>query len=169
MTRQDIRPTRLASRSRGAAGDPRPADAIAFPVVDAAPGFLWSLPNSAIGLVFGALSFRRPRLLDVSPHEARRVLVFDGPARGYARLIPLFGYSAQTFGHVLIGTVRIEGELLAHELEHVRQYRRWGPLFLPVCGAMFLRYGYRRHPFELAAARAAQGAETLAAQEVRAS
>ncbi len=54
----------------------------------------------------------------------------------------------------------MQGELLAHELHHVRQYRALGPLFLPVYGLLFLRYGYRRHPMELAAVRAAAAVAT---------
>jgi hypothetical protein len=36
----------------------------------------------------------------------------------------------------------------------------WGPLFLPVYGLLFLRYGYRRHPFEVAAVRRSAAVRT---------
>ena len=63
--------------------------------------------------------------------------------------------SAQTIGFVMIGAVPIDGLLFEHERAHVRQYCMWGPLFLPVYGLLFLAYGYRRHPFEVAAVKRA--------------
>ncbi|HEY8202945.1 MAG TPA: hypothetical protein VII47_16550, partial [Actinomycetota bacterium] len=71
-------------------------------------GFVWTLPNTIIGLVLGALTFQRPRV----EHGA---ILFDraGP-RGVARLIPSFGYTATTLGVVIVGAERIEGRLLAH-------------------------------------------------------
>jgi hypothetical protein len=111
-------------------------------------GFLWTLPNTLLGALLGLLTFQRPRL-------AHGLLLFDRSARGYSKLVPLFGYTAQTFGFVIIGTERVEGRLLAHERAHVRQYMAWGPLFLPAYGVLFLRFGYRRHPFEVAAERRA--------------
>jgi hypothetical protein len=111
-------------------------------------GFLWTLPNTLIGLVLGVLSFQVPRL-------DRGVLKFDRHARGWALVVRRFGYTAQTFGFVMIGAEPIEGPLFDHERAHVRQYCAWGPLFLPVYGLLFLRFGYRRHPFEVAAVRRA--------------
>jgi hypothetical protein len=111
-------------------------------------GFLWTLPNTLIGCVLGLLTFQVPRV-------ERGILLFDRNPRGWARVVRAFGYSAQTFGFVMIGAGRIEGGLFEHEREHVRQYCAWGPLFLPVYGLLFLRYGYRRHPFEVAAVRRA--------------
>jgi hypothetical protein len=111
-------------------------------------GFVWTLPNTLIGLVLGLLTFQAPRV-------HRGVLVFDRHARGWSWLVRAFGYSAQTFGFVVIGAGTIEGRLFDHEHAHVRQYCAWGPLYLPVYGLLFLRYGYRRHPFEVAAVRSA--------------
>jgi hypothetical protein len=111
-------------------------------------GFVWTLPNTLIGLVFGLLTFQVPRV-------HRGVLMFDRRARGWSLLVRRFGYSAQTFGFVMIGAEPIEGALFEHERVHVRQYCAWGPLFLPAYGLLFLRYGYRRHPFEVAAVRRA--------------
>jgi len=47
------------------------------------------------------------------------------------------------------------GHLLVHERHHIRQYMAWGPLFIPVYLALGIPYGYRRHPMERAARRAA--------------
>jgi len=111
-------------------------------------GFVWTLPNTLIGLLLGAFTFQKPRI-------HRGVLLFDREARGWSRVVRRFGYSAQTFGFVMIGAGPIEGRLFDHERAHVRQYCQWGPLFLPVYGLLFLGYGYRRHPFERAAVRRA--------------
>lgn len=111
-------------------------------------GYLWTLPNTIFGVVLGLLCFQRPRL--VGP-----LLVFDRGARGYSWLVPVFGFAAQTFGFVVISVRRLDGRLLEHEREHARQYCVWGPMYLPLYGLLFLRYGYRRHPFEVAAADAA--------------
>jgi hypothetical protein len=120
-------------------------------------GFLWTLPNTVLGLALGALTFQRPRF-------RHGVVFFDGAGpRGAARLIRLFGYSATTLGVVIVAAEPVGGALLAHELHHVRQYRTLGPVFLPVYGVLFLRYGYRRHPMELAADRAAAAATMAAA------
>jgi hypothetical protein len=40
-------------------------------------------------------------------------------------------YSAITFGHVVLSAGPASRALMAHELVHVRQYERLGPLFLP--------------------------------------
>jgi hypothetical protein len=111
-------------------------------------GFLWTLPNTLIGLVLGLLTFQ-------APHVHHGIILFDRHPRGWSLVVRRFGYSAQTLGFVMVGAEPIEGVLFDHEREHVRQYCRWGPLFLPVYGVLFLGYGYRRHPFEVAATRRA--------------
>ena len=60
-----------------------------------------------------------------------------------------------TVGFVVVSAKPVEGRLLAHERHHVRQYSVWGPLFIPVYLLLAIPYGYRRHPMELAARRAA--------------
>jgi len=109
-------------------------------------GFVWTLPNTLIGLVLGVCTFQLPRI-------HRGVLLFDRRARGWSLVVQRFGYAAQTFGFVMIGAERIEGPLFDHERQHVRQYCIWGPLFLPVYLVLFLGFGYRRHPFEVQAIR----------------
>jgi hypothetical protein len=49
----------------------------------------------------------------------------------------------------------LDGPLLTHERHHVRQYMVWGPLFIPAYLVLAVPFGYRRHPFERAARRAA--------------
>jgi hypothetical protein len=106
--------------------------------------YLWASPNTLVGLVLGALSFQRPR-------AASGILVFDGPARGFVALLGTFKRSAITFGHVVLSNRALEGGLRLHELHHVWQYERLGPLYLPIYLVVWVFTGYRRHPFELAA------------------
>ena len=64
-----------------------------------------------------------------------------------------------TIGFVIVSARPLEGKLLAHERHHIRQYLVWGPLFIPAYLVVAIFYGYRRHPMELAAVRAAEAAE----------
>jgi hypothetical protein len=113
-------------------------------------GFLWTSPNTLLGLLLGALTFQLPRI-------EGGLIVFDRAPRGLTRLMPKLGRSAMTVGFVIVSSVRVEGRLLAHERHHVRQYMAWGPLFVPVYLALAIPFGYRRHPMERAAERAAAG------------
>jgi len=56
------------------------------------------------------------------------------------------------------------GRLLAHERHHIRQYTRWGPFFIPVYLVLAIGFGYRRHPMERAARRAAGEDESVERQ-----
>lgn len=111
-------------------------------------GFLWTLPNTAIGLLLGLLTFQRPRI-------AGGALVFDRGPRGVTWILSKMDRTAMTVGFVILSAHPLAGTLLAHERHHIRQYCLWGPMFIPVYGMLAIRYGYRRHPFELAAKRAA--------------
>lgn len=111
-------------------------------------GFVWTLPNTVLGLVLGALTFQRPRI-----HGG--ALVFDRAPRGVSRLLVAMRRTAMTVGFVIVSAAPLEGRLLAHERHHVRQYMAWGPLFIPVYLLLGLGFGYRRHPMERAARRAA--------------
>jgi hypothetical protein len=69
---------------------------------------------------------------------------------------------AMTLGHTVIGRTTAALDLSRrHELVHVRQYERWGPLFIPaylIC-SLWLRLAgrdaYRDNPFEVEAFREA--------------
>jgi len=111
-------------------------------------GFLWTLPNTLVGLVLGLLTFQRPRIVG-------QAIVFDRVPRGPTWVLARFRRVAMTLGHVVLSARPLEGTLLDHELVHVRQYRAWGPLFIPVYLALAVPFGYRRHPLERAAMRAA--------------
>jgi hypothetical protein len=111
-------------------------------------GFLWSLPNTLIGLILGGLSF-------VPPRVDAGVLIFDGPPRGVTWILAKMHRSAMTVGFVIVSSVRVRGTLLAHERAHVRQSMLLGPLFIPTYVVLAVPFGYRRHPMERAARRAA--------------
>ncbi len=111
-------------------------------------GFVWSLPNTLIGLVLGVLSFTRPRLRD-------GVLVFEGRPRGVTWILASMQRTAMTVGFVVLSTRPVEGTLLAHERAHIRQSMILGPLFIPAYVLLAVPFGYRRHPMERAARRAA--------------
>lgn len=69
--------------------------------------------------------------------------------------------TAMTFGRVVVARRSLSDGLIRHEAEHVRQWTRLGPLFLPAylgAGVVARLYGsdtYTGNPFERAASRAA--------------
>lgn len=111
-------------------------------------GFVWAMPNTLLGLVVGALTFQTPRI-----HGG--AIVFDREPRGVTWLLRAMNRTAMTLGFVIVSAAPVEGRLLAHERHHVRQSMLWGPLFVPVYLALAIPFGYRRHPMERAARRAA--------------
>jgi hypothetical protein len=131
---------------------PRPAPEfgrdVYGPDVKNALGFIWTLPNTLLGLLAGALTFQAPRVQE-------GVLVFDRAPRGLTWLLLRMNRSAMTVGFVIVSARPLTPTALAHERHHIRQYCRWGPLFIPVYLALAVAYGYWRHPFEIAARRAA--------------
>ena len=116
--------------------------------------YLWTLPNTLIGLMLVGLAIA----------SGGGVQVVAGVVEGYGgwaawllhHAVPLRGGArAITFGHVVLGRDRNALDLTRrHERVHVRQYERWGPLFLPAYGywslRIYLRGGdaYRDNPFE---------------------
>jgi hypothetical protein len=112
-------------------------------------GSLWTSPNTLLGLVLGVLTFQRPRLAPGG------VIIFDRVPRGVTWLLPRLHRTAVTVGSVIIAARPVTGSLEAHERHHVLQFRTWGPFFVPAYLLLSIRYGYRRHPMEVAARRAA--------------
>ena len=111
-------------------------------------GFVWTLPNTLLGVLLGVFTFQLPRV-------AHGVLIFDRKPRGITWLMPKFNRGAMTVGFVILSATAVEGTLLVHEKHHVRQYMMLGLLFLPTYFLLAIPFGYRRHPMELAARRAA--------------
>ena len=107
---------------------------------------LWAAPCSAIGLLLSSFFRRR--------YVTRGILVAEGAS--WPRRLG-WRYRAITFGHVVLCVDELDPQTLEHELVHVRQYERWGPL-------LFLAYplaslgalarggsGYRDNRFEVEA------------------
>jgi hypothetical protein len=116
--------------------------------------YLWACPTTLVALVLFA------------PWSvfAGGVRIVDGVIEIHGGLASLFlrygtflrgGASAMTLGHVVIArTAELHELTRSHERIHVRQYERWGPLFIPAyliaSLAVRLRGGdaYRDNPFE---------------------
>lgn len=100
-----------------------------------------------IGHAVGLLSLARPQVRDGCYLYVSR--------RGLAQLIlSRRGYSAITFGRVIVSAGPPGEQVWRHEMGHVRQYRRLGCAFLPLYALLYRRHGYARHPLERDAAGA---------------
>ena len=120
-------------------------------------GYLWAAPCSLLGLLLalplllcGARAGRQQGALEIALWPDDKV-----------RRLP---FAAITFGHVIIGQNRqLLARLRAHEQVHVRQYQRWGVLFLLAYPAASLwlwlrgKRPYRDNPFEVEARRLGDG------------
>jgi hypothetical protein len=113
----------------------------------------WALPWTLLGLSIGALGL----LTGGSAQRTGRVIEFwGGWAAAFLRVFPLIsGAAAVTFGHVVLAqTKELLDDCRAHELVHVRQYERWGPLFVPAYLFHWVRLWivgrdpYLENPFE---------------------
>lgn len=107
---------------------------------------LWAAPASLVGLLLAPFFERR--------FVARGVLLCEGAA--WPRKLG-WRYRAATLGHVVLCVEEIDADTFEHELVHVGQYERWGPLFLPAYGVASLLarlrggHHYRDNPFEVEA------------------
>ena len=111
----------------------------------------WAAPGTIIGLCLAPFFERRHVTLIGLGSE---VMLCEG-ARWPRRVG--WRYGAITFGHVVLSTRTMSPEVWRHELVHVRQWERWGPLFVPLylLASLWavLRRGhyYRDNAFEVAA------------------
>jgi hypothetical protein len=113
------------------------------------PGDLMAL------LVMRACAIREPSRR-VRAGGVSAVLVEDPRAAQYLdhQWIPVH---AQTLGRYIFARSELSPEIVGHELEHVRQWQRLGPLFLPAYVAssgwalLRRRDPYRANHFEVAA------------------
>jgi hypothetical protein len=115
--------------------------------------YAWAAPYSLLGLTFGlvAVAFGATARLRSGAIEFGGGWLGDG----LRRLPPALSFSAITFGHVILGTDHVSLACMrAHEQVHVRQYERWGPLYVPaylLCSLVELLRGrnpYRDNYFE---------------------
>jgi hypothetical protein len=92
--------------------------------------YLWAMPNTCLGAVLAVAALAGGGLRFV-----HGVVEVHGPVVAWLLrwLVPLpCGADAITFGHVVAGRTEVALQLTrAHERVHVRQYERWGPLFIP--------------------------------------
>jgi hypothetical protein len=92
--------------------------------------YLWAAPYSCLGLLLGGVA----ALFGATAQLHAGALEFAGGKLGslLARLPPRLSFSAITFGHVILGTDHATlAQMRRHEQVHVRQYERWGPLYIP--------------------------------------
>ncbi|HEY2838413.1 MAG TPA: hypothetical protein VGJ26_04650 [Pirellulales bacterium] len=127
----------------------------------AAAVILWASPATALGIAAGALGLATGGRV----RRRGRVLEFYGGFVTWllGRVPPRpLGALAMTLGHVVLGASEAALDVThQHELVHVEQYERWGPLFIPaylLCSLVLRlrgRDGYRDNPFEVEAYRRA--------------
>lgn len=107
--------------------------------------YAWASPASVIGIV-AAL----PALCTGSRARAvEGVLEISGGLMGRlaGRLPASAPFAAMTLGHVVLARDACCADACrAHERVHVRQYERWGPLFLPLYAASSLWEAIRGNP-----------------------
>lgn len=111
----------------------------------------WAAPLTTVGGLLAAAGGAR------ATWDARRgCWVATGVGGPSGVLLRALGLSANAIGQVVVvRTPRASAALLDHEVVHVRQAERLGPL-LPVLYAWFsARYGYRENPLERGARRGA--------------
>jgi hypothetical protein len=115
--------------------------------------YAWAAPYSLVGLAFGGLGL----LFGAGVQWRDGALEFSGGRLGarIARLAAPFCFSAITLGHAILAVDRASlAAARAHEHVHVRQYERWGILFVPayllssLAQLMRGRRPYLDNPFE---------------------
>ena len=113
--------------------------------------YLWPLPWTLLGLSLGVMWGGRVQRVD-------GVWEFSGPAIAWVLRRLWIPAVAITVGHVVLGRDRRSLDATRdHERVHVRQYERWGVLFVPaylICSVYLYaqgRDGYRENPFEIEA------------------
>ena len=102
---------------------------------------VWASPASLLGLTAGLLGL----VTGGGVQRSGPILEFwGGLVTWLLRHAPLVkGALAMTLGHVVLGQSRADlARCRAHELVHVRQYQRWGPLFLPAYLDTFVEHGF---------------------------
>jgi hypothetical protein len=117
---------------------------------------LWALPWTLLGLSMGLIALATGG----GGQRVGRVLEFHGGLlQKLLRRVPIAGgAAAMTLGHVVIARTKPDlDRSRRHELVHVAQYERWGPLFVPAyiaCSVWLWLRGYDAYldnPFEVEA------------------
>jgi hypothetical protein len=116
-------------------------------------GILWALPYTCVGLVIGAIGLctgGRARI------RGRTIEFWEGGVKWFVTHLPHGQFTmALTLGHTILGQTEAALDICrGHELVHVRQFERWGPLMGPayLLSSLYLwlvgRNPYRDNPFE---------------------
>jgi hypothetical protein len=104
--------------------------------------YAWAAPCTAAGLVpaslmllMGGTASIQSGVIEVAASRSERKTHFR--------------FGAMTLGHVILGRSRqVLADLRSHELEHVKQYERWGLIFFLAYPASSLYQLLRgRHPY----------------------
>ncbi len=114
---------------------------------------LWASPYTLLGLLLGIVG------LCTGGRARRRGRVIEFHGGGVRWLLQQFffgkGAMALTLGHTVLGQTTAALDISRrHELAHVRQFERWGPLMGPAylgCSLLLWLMGrrpYRDNPFE---------------------
>ncbi|MCA8982979.1 MAG: hypothetical protein KDA76_04400 [Planctomycetaceae bacterium] len=113
--------------------------------------WIWVGPWNVLGLLLGCGSL----LTGGRGNRRGRTLEFHGGLADWLLRCTPVDAIAITLGHVILGRTAAALEITrSHELVHVKQYERWGPLFVPVyflLSAVVWFQGkdaYRDNPFE---------------------
>jgi hypothetical protein len=105
--------------------------------------YVWAAPLSLLGVLVGLTTGSWPTVRE-------GVLVFDDTGGLPEQVLRRFGFQAGALGHVVVAR-RLTPATFAHELVHVRQAERFGPVLAPLYLGLLAVYGYARHPLERAA------------------
>ena len=95
------------------------------------PRDLWrALPGDLMGMaIMRFIGVEQPtRVSDAG--DVTAIVVEDERVAKFFR-VNLMPTRAQTFGRYVLATHELDAETLAHEREHIRQWSRLGPAFLP--------------------------------------
>jgi hypothetical protein len=97
---------------------------------------LWrTLPGDLVGLAVMRLCGGLKPTREIPRADGPPVLLVEDPrAARYLDNVPLKPY-AQTLGRYVLAREKLPDSIVRHELEHVGQWTRLGPLFLPIYGA----------------------------------
>lgn len=113
--------------------------------------YLWASPNTCLGIALGLVLGGKFQLV-------AGVFEIHGPRISQILQRLWVPAAAITVGHTVLGQSAVCLHLTrAHERVHVRQYERWGPLFIPaylIASAVLFavgKDGYRANPFEIEA------------------
>jgi len=113
--------------------------------------YTWPLPYTLTGIGIGLMLGGRFQKVD-GVIEIQGPMIAEALSRFY---VPAM---AMTLGHVVLGRTAAALDVTrAHERVHVRQYERWGVVFVPtyllISAYLYLRGrdGYLENPFEVEA------------------